>query len=128
MSRISKNIGVTVPPAMADEFERVARREHSTKSELFRRMFRLYLTYQGPPARSGAAPETWIERAILEAAEEKKANPMAPEELRTLDEELTRYGATRAEAMGIDVENEEEINDLIYAERQTQRAKTSGRP
>ncbi len=46
MARTTKNIGFTVPPDMAVEFERVAREEGSTKSELFRRMFRLYRVYR----------------------------------------------------------------------------------
>ena len=39
--RITKNLGFSVPPRMAQEFERVAAEEGSTKSKLFRRMFRL---------------------------------------------------------------------------------------
>ena len=32
---------------MAEELDRVAEEEHRTKSELFREMFRVYLTYRG---------------------------------------------------------------------------------
>ncbi len=46
MSRTTTNIGFTVPPGMAEEFARLSREEQSTKSELFRRMFRLYQRYQ----------------------------------------------------------------------------------
>jgi hypothetical protein len=127
MSRISKNIGVTVPPEMADEFERVAREERSTKSELFRRIFRFYQAAR--KARSGQADDfdAWIERAISEAVEEKQARPLDAAEIRALDEKLGRYGTERAEAVGIDVEDEEKINRLIYAERQKQRAKAPSR-
>jgi metal-responsive CopG/Arc/MetJ family transcriptional regulator len=46
MAKTTVNIGFTVPPSMAEEFERLAREEQSTKSELFRRMFRLYQSYR----------------------------------------------------------------------------------
>jgi hypothetical protein len=127
MSRISKNIGVTVPPAMAEEFEQLAREEQSNKSELFRRMFRFYQASRKARNQQGDDFDAWVERAIFEAVEEKKTAPMSAEEIRALDEKLIRYGAGRAEAMGIDVEDEEEINRLVYAERQKQRAKHPSR-
>ena len=74
MSRISKNLGFTVPPRMAEEFEQAAREEGSTKSELFRRIFRLYQTYRRPHP-SGAEASTdagWVERLILETREEER--------------------------------------------------------
>jgi nucleotide-binding universal stress UspA family protein len=127
MSRISKNLGFTVPPALANEFEALAREERSTKSELFRRIFRFYQASRrsrsGPPEDFDA----WVERAIFEAVEEKRTNPMTQEQLLEESERLLRYGAERAEAAGIDVEDEEEINRLIYAERQKQRAKAPRR-
>jgi len=46
MSRTTTNIGFTVPPGMAEEFDRLAREEQSTKSELFRHMFLLYQSYR----------------------------------------------------------------------------------
>ena len=45
-----KNVGFTVPPAMADEIEQMAKKEHRTKSEFFRRMFTLYRTYKNVSA------------------------------------------------------------------------------
>jgi hypothetical protein len=127
MSRTSRNLGFTVPPALADEFEQVAREERSTKSELFRRVFRFYLAAR--KAKPGQADnfDAWIERAIFEAVEEKQARPLDAAEIRALDEKLGLYGAERAEAVGIDVEDEEEINRLVYAERQKQRAKAPRR-
>jgi metal-responsive CopG/Arc/MetJ family transcriptional regulator len=46
MSRTTKVLAISVPPAMADEFEQLAREEQSTKSELFRVMLRVYRSYR----------------------------------------------------------------------------------
>ena len=45
-TRISRMVGFSVPPTMAEELDRVAEEERRTKSELFREMFRVYLTYR----------------------------------------------------------------------------------
>jgi len=46
MGRITKVIGFSVPPALAEEIEQVAKAERRTKSELFREMFRVYQVYR----------------------------------------------------------------------------------
>jgi metal-responsive CopG/Arc/MetJ family transcriptional regulator len=115
MGRTSKNLGFTVPPRMAEEFERVAEEEGSTKSELFRRMFRLYQSYRTPIRNRTQAPDAWVERLILEAQEAERQNPMSRKEYRAEIERAVRYGATRATARG--VSSEEELNDMLYAER-----------
>ena len=46
MKRSSAVISVSVPPDSAREFERLAEREGRNKSELFREMLAVYLTYQ----------------------------------------------------------------------------------
>ena len=46
MGRITKVIGFSVPPALAEEVEQVAKAERRTKSELFREMFRVYQVYR----------------------------------------------------------------------------------
>jgi hypothetical protein len=127
MSRISKNLGFTVPPALADEFEQVAREEQSTKSELFRRIFRFYQASRKSRAAQADDFDAWVERAIFEAVEEKAAAPLRREDLRARDEQLLRYGAERAAAAGIDGDDEEAINRVIYADRQQQRAKAPSR-
>lgn len=119
MSRVSKNLGFTVPPRMAEEFEQVAVEEGSTKSELFRRMFRLYQSYRKPLKQQGSATEAWVERLILEAQAEERRNPMSAEELTAETERLMRYGAERSRALGI--QSEEALNELLYADRQTSR-------
>jgi hypothetical protein len=115
VARTSKNIGFTVPPRMAEEFERVAAEEGSTKSELFRRMFRLYQSYRTPIATRAQAPDAWVERLIMEAQEEERRNPLSPKEYSTEMKRAGRYGAKRAEALGVN--SEKELNDMLYADR-----------
>lgn len=123
MSRVSKNLGFTVPPTMADEFEQMAKQEQSTKSELFRRVFRFYQASRNSRATPSNDFDAWVERAIFDAVEEQRTTPVSEEKLRALDKKLLRYGAERAAAVGIDVEDEDAINRLIYADRHAQRAK-----
>lgn len=42
MSRQTKVLGFSVPKNIADEYEKIAKEEHKTKSELFREMIRKY--------------------------------------------------------------------------------------
>lgn len=119
MARVSKNLGFTVPPRMAEEFEQVASEEGSTKSELFRRMFRLYQSYRTPMKTRAPSPEAWVERLILEAQEEERRHPMTAKEYREEMDELRRYGAERAKALG--VTSEEDVDRILYAARQNSR-------
>lgn len=123
MTRISKNIAFTVPPTMAEEFERLAREEQSTKSEMFRRIFRFYQASRKSPQKQKPDFETdfdaWVETVIFEAVEEKKNSPMGYKELCELDDKLLDYGAERAKALGIT--SEEQVNDIIHEERQKRR-------
>ncbi len=125
MARVSKNLGFTVPPVMAEEFERLASEEGSTKSELFRRMFRLYKSYRTPMERRSFDTGSWVERLIAEAQVEEKESPLRIEEFREGIERATRYGAERAASVGISSEEEameeEAINELVYEERQKNR-------
>lgn len=45
MARSSKVLAVSVPPELAEEFERIADAEGRNKSELFREMLRVYRIY-----------------------------------------------------------------------------------
>lgn len=119
MARVSKNIGFTVPPRMIEEFERLASEEGSTKSELFRRMFRLYQSYRMPMERRGLGSASWVERLLAEAKTEENLSPLRDEEFRVGIERATRYGAKQAESLG--VSSEEDINTLIYEERRRNR-------
>ena len=115
VSRITKNLGFSVPPRMAQEFERVAAEEGSTKSELFRRMFRLYQSYRRPLARRGQSAEAGVGRLILEAQEAERVSPLSAEEFAQETDALREYGAKRARAIGIT--SEEDLDQLIYATR-----------
>jgi hypothetical protein len=115
MARISKNLGFTVPPRMAEDFERVATEEGSTKSELFRRMFRLYQSYRTPLKNQELSPDVWVERLIVEAQEAERQSPMSAKEFTTEIERAKRYGTQRAEALGIT--SRKALDDILYAER-----------
>lgn len=115
VARTSKNIGFTVPPHMAEEFDRVATEEGSTKSELFRRMFRLYQSYRTPLMRETQSPDSWVERLIMEAQEAERQNPISREGYRAEIKRATRYGAKRAKELG--VTSEKELTDRLYARR-----------
>lgn len=119
MSKVSKNIGFTVPPEMADELERFAREDRSTKSEFFRHMFRVYKTYRNTVRQRTDNTAGWVERLILEAQEEERRDPMPAGEFMTRIEKAQRYGERRAKALGI--ESEEQLNETLYAERKAAR-------
>ena len=117
MTRISKNLGFTVPPAMAEEFEQLAQEEQSTKSELFRRMFRLYQSYRTPIKKRFEVTEEWVERLIAEAQEEERRNPISDEEFMGAIKRTQSQGAKRLKALGIT--SEEQLDEMLYAERKT---------
>jgi metal-responsive CopG/Arc/MetJ family transcriptional regulator len=112
MPRTKKNLGFTVPPRMAEDFERVAAEEGSTKSELFRRMFRLYQSYRAP--RLVTDPEGWAERLISKAHEAERAQPLSQAELKSEIERAQGYGARRLQSLGIT--SEQEFKDVLYGE------------
>jgi metal-responsive CopG/Arc/MetJ family transcriptional regulator len=62
MSRVTKIMGFSVPPSMAEEFESIAREERRTKSELFREMLRLYQTYRQHAAQVEAEQLSQVAR------------------------------------------------------------------
>ncbi len=78
MGRITKVIGFSVPTALAEEVEQVAKAERRTKSELFREMFRVYQVYRKQRAQE---EERWAMDLIREAQEEQEKNPMSPRDL-----------------------------------------------
>lgn len=69
MARTSQNIAFTVPIAMAKEFEQLAQEEQSTKSELFRRMFRFYQASRKMTKKQTSENEfdAKVEKVIFEA-------------------------------------------------------------
>jgi hypothetical protein len=123
MTRISKNIAFTVPKAMAEEFAQLASEEQSTKSEMFRRIFRFYQASKQPPQQQqpdvASDFDAWVGRVIFDAAEEEQNQPMDDKALCELDEKLLSYGAERAKSLGIT--SEAQINEIIHKERQKRR-------
>jgi metal-responsive CopG/Arc/MetJ family transcriptional regulator len=63
-----KHMGFTIPPPIADEFERIARKEQRTKSELVREMFRIYRSYRKKHPEPEINDE-WVMQVIREAQE-----------------------------------------------------------
>lgn len=123
MARIVKNLAFTVPPAMAEEFERLALEEHSSKSELFRRIFRFYQASRKTARQDSnddeARFDVWVEKIIFDAIEEKKTQPLDAAALSEVDDALLLYGAQQATSVGISTE--EQVNDIIHEERQKRR-------
>ena len=66
MTRMTRMVGFSIPPTMAEEFERIANEEQRTKSELFREMFRVYRSYR----RQKRQDEEGSGRLVTEATEE----------------------------------------------------------
>ena len=78
--RSTKVLTVSVPPATAEEFDRMASEEGRNRSELFREMLRVYRTYQevktfeslqrygaAQASRRGIRTEADVERLIRDA-------------------------------------------------------------
>jgi metal-responsive CopG/Arc/MetJ family transcriptional regulator len=121
-----KNVGFTVPPSMAEEIDRMARKEHRTKSEFFRRMFTLYRTYKKQLEQAEEEQfERMIDGVIAEAlkAQEEGRPLMTDEEFTAESKRLMEYGASQAKKLGIHVEDDEEINRIIRNVRARQREK-----
>jgi metal-responsive CopG/Arc/MetJ family transcriptional regulator len=121
-----KNVGFTVPPAMADEIDRMAKKEHRTKSEFFRRMFTLYRTYKKQLEEAEEEQfERMVDGVIAEAlkAQEEGRTLMTDEEFTAESKRLMEYGANQAKKLGIHVEDDEEINRIIRNVRARQREK-----
>jgi metal-responsive CopG/Arc/MetJ family transcriptional regulator len=121
-----KNVGFTVPPAMAEEIEQMAKKEHRTKSEFFRRMFTLYRTYRKQLEEAEEEQfERMIDEVIAEAlkAQEEGRSLMTDEEFTRESKRLMEYGAKKAKELGIDVENDEVINQMVRNVRARQREK-----
>src|SRR5262245_1451163 len=98
MARITKVIGISVPSALADEVEQVAKAERRTKSEVFREMFRGYQVYRKQRERE---EERWGMDLIREAQEEQEKHALTQEELVRELQEIGRYGAQQAKKLGI---------------------------
>jgi hypothetical protein len=112
MGRVTKVIGFSAPPAMVEEFERLAQDEGRTKSELFREMLRLYRTYR---KQMEQAEEARLDQLVERVLGEEQESPMTEEEKDKTERALGRYGARKAKALGIT--NEEDVDHIVYETR-----------
>lgn len=92
MARTYKTVAFSIPPEMA-ETEKTAREKRLTKSEFFREMFRM-----------------WEQQE--QSSREEQVNRFR---------QLSREGYQEAKLLGINAENEEEINSIVYEARQARK-------
>jgi metal-responsive CopG/Arc/MetJ family transcriptional regulator len=116
MSRTTKILGFSVPPAVVKEVETLAKEERRTKSELFREMVRVYRRYREQRDRD---EDRWIMNLIQQAQAEQAKNPMSTEEMLKESERLARYGEIQAKKLGI---KPKDVNRLIHEYRQSRRS------
>jgi hypothetical protein len=112
MSRTTKVLGFSVPPAVVKEVESLAKAERRTKSELFREMVRVYTRYRQQRDRD---EHRWIDNIIEQAKAEERRRPTPPEELKAESERLARYGQQQLKKLGY---KPKDINRLINEYRQ----------
>lgn len=89
---------------MAEELDRVAEEERRTKSELFREMFRVYLTYRR--IKRQQEDEERLDRLARQVPEEPSAFPMSETGSVKAPPETTRSVSPRARATGIQTGND----------------------
>lgn len=115
-SRISKLVTFTVPPAMVEEMDLIAKEERRSKSELFREMFRLYRLFREQKRRED---EERLGQIVQRALADAPSGAENESELLLSLGALQSYGAERARAAGII--NEDQLDHLLYASRPKQR-------
>lgn len=98
-TRISRMVGFSVPPTMAEELDRVAEEERRTKSELFREMFRVYLTYRR--IKRQQEDEERLDRLIQQVPEVPSMFPMIDAGNAEALPETARSVSPRARTTGI---------------------------
>ena len=111
MSRTTKIIGFSVPPAFVKEVENLARQERRTKSELFREMVRVYRRYREQRDRD---ERRWIMGIIEEARAEQEKDPISIEDMLKESDRLSRYGARQARKLGI---KPKDIDRIVHDRR-----------
>jgi metal-responsive CopG/Arc/MetJ family transcriptional regulator len=116
MSRTTKIIGFSAPPAVVREVERISRAERRTKSELFREMFRVYQRYR---TQREQEERRWVDQLVAEAKREQREHPLTRKELLAEERRLARYGAGKAKKLGV---SEGDIVRLIHESRARQNA------
>jgi hypothetical protein len=116
MSRATKILGFSVPPAVVRDVELLAKAERRTKSELFREMVRVYQRYKEQRERD---EERWIRGVIEEAKAEEVHSSMSVKTMVAEDEQLARYGEKQAKKGGI---TPKDVNRLIHEYRKNRKA------
>ncbi len=116
MTRTTKVIGFSVPPAIVQELEEIAQEERRTKSQLLQEMLRVYQAYRKQRPES-EIDEAWVMRLIAETQEEERQNPLSRQAFLAESKRLARYGAAQAKKLGIDVEDNEMINRMVHEAR-----------
>ena len=116
MSRTTKIIGFSVPPAVVREVATMAREERRTRSELFREMVRLYHRYRQQRDRD---EDLWIMNLIEETKAGQVNSPMNVDEMLVESGRLAGYGKKQAKKLGI---KPKDVNRLIHAYRKTRKA------
>jgi len=118
MSRTTQILGFSVPPAIVDEVEALAREERRTKSELFREMVRVYQRYR---EQRDLDEERWVLSIIEQAKAEEKRNPMSAKDLLKESGRLATFGEQQAKKRGIKT-NMKSINRVIHERRKARRS------
>ena len=112
--REAKIVSFSMPPALAEEIERIARKEHRTKSELFRDIFRLW-----KEQRQRQQQDDEINSLVAQTIADTQSEP-APsigKNLKTSDH-LACYGEQQADQLGI---HEDDVPAFIRNARKQRR-------
>lgn len=118
MSRVTKTLGFSVPPAVVKEVETLAREERRTKSELFREMVRVYHRFRDQRNRD---EDRWVANLIQEAKAEQTANPVTVGKLLAESERFARAGEKQAKKLGIKTDPRS-ANRIIHERRKARRS------
>ena len=110
-TRPLKVIGFSVPVTYAERINAITRRERRTKRAIFEAMVDLYEETVRKRERVFQSLDTAIQEALREKKEQKVVDG---EQWMTEWKELSRYGSTRAQALGI---TDQEIDTMAYEGR-----------
>ena len=117
MSRATKVLGFSVPPAVAKQVEALARHERRTKSELFREMVRVYRRFRELRDREETQ---WVANMVREARAEQMRSPMAAAEILVESRRLAKKGGEKARQIGLKSDLKSAVN-LIHERRKVRR-------
>src|SRR5271156_665069 len=113
MSRATKVLGFSVPPAVAKQVEALARQERRTKSELFREMVRVYRRFRELRDRQETE---WVANVVREARADQMRNPKAASEILVESRRLAKKGGDKARGLGLKTDLRSAVN-IIHGRR-----------